>query len=642
MTSAPNAHGVPDPAVLCLRRFESVFDMHQVRTGSPEALHEFRDKLERDAYFAMDFWALVDAAPQQGRMSLSRHKALDTAIRCVSGPDLADDDPRASTMHTALEALAPLSNAPSSALSAAPSDSKATSSRGLDGVFGARSDGIIEPKSSSGLPEETACDPIDEVTDHATSSVDRNVDREFESGSTPYQGNRQIDEALSRLEISGHELRLHLGEIESKMERIEPHLEHLTSRLRDSWRKPKTGQEPELQRQDIEPSPVLRPDSSTTAPPEMPLPGPSVPSASEGTTEASSGPETPADDNRTPFRAWFAAKARPAASPARSGLSSSPRRLRLASGAGAETSGAMGAEAGRGDQQNGSSRLPRGLDRRKAWIAAVPVLLALCGGAMILLHQGGATSDVHGPSLEQRSAQTMPRTLNFPADPTLPPSLQPGISQTSTRSGASTAQSGRRVQNGGSPAAGSYAKPSAGSQKTFGPSPSEGKGPGATDLGGQGAGIQEAAGRTAEEDGLQAENTGLGTSEPRPANAGSASARSLDHRGSSAFAPDLGHGTPGRANLVTVSSGVMAANLIASTPPHYPRMAGLTHLQGSVVLQAIISKHGTVESVHVIKGHYLLRGAASNAVRSWRYRPYLLNGHAVEVATIVTVDFMRK
>jgi len=91
--------------------------------------------------------------------------------------------------------------------------------------------------------------------------------------------------------------------------------------------------------------------------------------------------------------------------------------------------------------------------------------------------------------------------------------------------------------------------------------------------------------------------------------------------------------------LVNVSSGVMAANLLEAPMPTYPRLASLTHMQGNVVMQAIISKDGTVESVHVIKGHRLLRNAATNAVRTWQYRPYLVNGRPVEVATIVSVDF---
>jgi TonB family protein len=92
---------------------------------------------------------------------------------------------------------------------------------------------------------------------------------------------------------------------------------------------------------------------------------------------------------------------------------------------------------------------------------------------------------------------------------------------------------------------------------------------------------------------------------------------------------------------INVSAGVMAANVVSAPQPSYPKLASLTHMQGEVVMQAIISKDGTIENVHVIKGHRLLRGAATNAVRTWRYRPYLVNGQPVEVATTVSVDFKR-
>jgi TonB family protein len=90
-----------------------------------------------------------------------------------------------------------------------------------------------------------------------------------------------------------------------------------------------------------------------------------------------------------------------------------------------------------------------------------------------------------------------------------------------------------------------------------------------------------------------------------------------------------------------VSSDVMAANLISGPKPTYPILANLTHMQGSVLMQAVISRNGTVERVHVIKGHRLLRSAAKSAVQSWRYRPYEINGRPVEVATVVSVDFFR-
>jgi TonB family protein len=90
-----------------------------------------------------------------------------------------------------------------------------------------------------------------------------------------------------------------------------------------------------------------------------------------------------------------------------------------------------------------------------------------------------------------------------------------------------------------------------------------------------------------------------------------------------------------------VSSDVMAANLVSDPQPSYPLLANLTHMQGSVVMQAVISRDGAVERLHVIKGHRLLRSAAKNAVQNWRYRPYKVDGVPVEVATVVSVDFSR-
>jgi protein TonB len=57
------------------------------------------------------------------------------------------------------------------------------------------------------------------------------------------------------------------------------------------------------------------------------------------------------------------------------------------------------------------------------------------------------------------------------------------------------------------------------------------------------------------------------------------------------------------------------------------------------VLQAIISKQGTIENVTVLTGHPMLIPAAIDAVRQWRYRPYILNNEPVEVETQITVNF---
>ena len=89
-----------------------------------------------------------------------------------------------------------------------------------------------------------------------------------------------------------------------------------------------------------------------------------------------------------------------------------------------------------------------------------------------------------------------------------------------------------------------------------------------------------------------------------------------------------------------VVSQVMAGNLIRRVEPQYPAIARQIHLEGTVVLNAIISREGNIERVDVASGPALLAGAAREAVRQWKYRPYLLNGEPVEVETQVTVNFV--
>jgi protein TonB len=79
--------------------------------------------------------------------------------------------------------------------------------------------------------------------------------------------------------------------------------------------------------------------------------------------------------------------------------------------------------------------------------------------------------------------------------------------------------------------------------------------------------------------------------------------------------------------------------LIQKTIPTYPPIAKAARVQGTVVLQALISKQGTIENLKVVSGPAMLQQAAEDAVRQWRYRPYLLNNDPVEVETTVNVIF---
>ena len=71
----------------------------------------------------------------------------------------------------------------------------------------------------------------------------------------------------------------------------------------------------------------------------------------------------------------------------------------------------------------------------------------------------------------------------------------------------------------------------------------------------------------------------------------------------------------------------------------YPAIAKATGTQGTVVLQAVISKTGAIKNLRVVSGSPMLQQAALDAVGHWRYRPFLLNGEPVEVETTVNVVF---
>jgi periplasmic protein TonB len=91
-------------------------------------------------------------------------------------------------------------------------------------------------------------------------------------------------------------------------------------------------------------------------------------------------------------------------------------------------------------------------------------------------------------------------------------------------------------------------------------------------------------------------------------------------------------------HLVRLSQ-MSEGDLIRKIVPTYPPLARSAHIQGTVVLKAMISKQGTIENLQLLSGHPMLAPAAIEAVRQWRYRPYVLNNEPVEVETQITVNF---
>jgi protein TonB len=90
---------------------------------------------------------------------------------------------------------------------------------------------------------------------------------------------------------------------------------------------------------------------------------------------------------------------------------------------------------------------------------------------------------------------------------------------------------------------------------------------------------------------------------------------------------------------VRISQGVTKGSLIQKTEPAYPALARAARVQGQVVLTAIISKTGEITNLMLVSGHPMLVPAAMEAVKHWRYRPFLVTGEPVEVETTITVTF---
>ncbi len=90
---------------------------------------------------------------------------------------------------------------------------------------------------------------------------------------------------------------------------------------------------------------------------------------------------------------------------------------------------------------------------------------------------------------------------------------------------------------------------------------------------------------------------------------------------------------------IRVSSGVQEAKVLNRVQPSYPPLASRARIQGTVVLEAIIAKDGTVQNLRVVEGHPMLVQAAVQAVQQWRYQPTILNNEPVEVETVINVVF---
>ncbi len=96
---------------------------------------------------------------------------------------------------------------------------------------------------------------------------------------------------------------------------------------------------------------------------------------------------------------------------------------------------------------------------------------------------------------------------------------------------------------------------------------------------------------------------------------------------------------PATPQRIRVGGNVAEAKIVNRVQPVYPPLAKQARVSGTVRLNAVISRDGSIQDLQVVSGHPLLVQAALQAVRQWRYSPTLLNGEPVEVVTVIDVNF---
>ncbi len=93
---------------------------------------------------------------------------------------------------------------------------------------------------------------------------------------------------------------------------------------------------------------------------------------------------------------------------------------------------------------------------------------------------------------------------------------------------------------------------------------------------------------------------------------------------------------------IRVGGNIQASRLVHRVEPQYPELARKARITGTVVLRVTVDEKGNVAEIRLLSGHPLLNGAATDAVRHWKYSPMLLNGEPFRVVTTVSVEFVLK
>lgn len=540
------------PAELYLKKFRSLCDMHSVRFGSADSFSAFMQRLVEDRKFAMDFWALAGQFSSREGGQLSDQQMLDVIIHEIAGSSVAAVDDslkpqiRDLTRLFAGEDIQSLivqddvveEPVISSAAVIPPPFQPTPSTAQIPPLESARK--TVEPSPvASAIPVSKPVPVSDKrIEDRVPAAM---VDR----GLQPDPGaltQHQLDEALLRLELNSLELKLHLDNIDSRMSRMEPHLEELAQKVSVARERMPLQQIQEPVRE--QPRETMRPFQESVG--------------------------------RAVEKSRLVLEPQPV--PVRNTV----------------------------DDDDPSIAVPledysqRRFSRSAGLFAA---LLLVGAGVFFFLHRqyGASMWQDFGPSLREKYDAARQELRD----------VMKGHTSNGTDSAASSSSDVATASNEAQAQPAPIVSQSAPIANPPQSSPNPPAEP-VTEL--QAASLKSEA------------HTNHKSRVTAPME------RELASNDTAFFSSDS-------EGPVSVAPAVMEENLVMSRVPAYPDVARADHIEGPVVMQAIISKNGTVGHLHVIQGDPLLRSAASEAVSKWRYRPYTVNGKPVEVATTVTVDF---
>jgi len=540
MSFFSNARGTSVRYGKYIAEFQELFRKHEVSFGSPQDFFQLAPKLAYDDKFRADFSELTKSIGQreEGRLTLTR---ILTIIAIAMGGE-------------GIEKLGSASAVPISLVVVF-----------LAGVGGWSE---AEPAESAEKPVRTA--KTREELEGLKLEQRLAGTKDFEGLTASLFGEpAMVREALSRLEMNTLALKVHLDSIDSRMERIEPHLDDLTSRFTSR----------------------VNGDGKPRAEAKGPLP-----------VQRYSQPEMMAVPE----------VARPAVLPPPPGFSQE--------------------------------------ERLRGVVTLLGVLLlALAGAAAVLLYMNQvrhlreeersryARATVGGAG-ESRPVEARGASgLDPPGRPgAVRRNVQPQVSQD-----ASTHPAGATRVPGVQGEQESTEDQSAGpanvpakihlAQKAESP-PAIASGPGLRMGGGLPSGVTAGGGSRLVVR-VAAVSPSVAAGLAKPASGGAA----VPNASSTKAATPLKIAAP--QYPVFVPSDALAHNVISAPKPIYPPMARFQKEEGNVILQALISEVGTVESVGVVSGPSGLRKAAIDALQGWRYKPYLVDGRPVKVRTYVNFRF---